>query len=163
MRKIKQIIAALLIFATMAFLMAGCGIETVTAAENEYKVKIDVRTTDKFKGLYWKYYVNGEEIDEHYIIAAKADYINKKATIVITFIPEILPEGASISDVEIEFFVIPKNVKIDDTETDINVITQELVPCNGKIKLEGDYGQVYHMKMSGELDVGYSILPDEGK
>ena len=163
MRRSKRIIAALLILLTVMALMTGCGIEDVTAGENEYKVKIDVRTTDKFKGLYWKYYVAGEEIAENYVIAAKADYINKKAMIVVTFVPEILPEGTEISDIEIEFFVIPKDVKIDNTETDIAVITANIVPCNGKIRREGDYGQIYHMRMSGELDVGYSILPEEKK
>ena len=154
----KNILTVILILSAV-FCLASCGQSSVTAAENEFKLRIDVETTDTFEGLHWKYYVEGECIGESYILANQGKNITKKDTLVITFIPEILPDGYDLKDLGIEFFVIPKDTNVDRSITDVDVITKDEIACNGKVYISGEYGTVLDMKMTGELDVGYSILP----
>ena len=154
----KKILTVILILSAV-FCLASCGQSSVTAAENEFKLRIDVETTDTFEGLHWKYYVEGECIGESYILANQGKNITKKDTLVITFIPEILPDGYDLKDLGIEFFVIPKDTNVDRSITDVDVITKDEIVCNGTVSISGEYGTVLDMKMTGELDVGYSILP----
>ena len=154
----KRLLAVILILSAV-FCLASCGQSSVTAAENEFKLKIDVETTDTFEGLHWKYYVEEECIGESYILANQGKNITKKDTLVITFIPEILPDGYDLKDLGIEFFVIPKDTNVDRSITDVDVITKDEIACNGTVSINGEYGTVLDMKMTGELDVGYSILP----
>ena len=154
-KKLLAVILMLLVILTFS----ACGKSKITAAENEYKIRIDVETTDTFEGLHWKYYAEGECVGEHYILANPGKNITKKDTVVITFIPEILPDGYDLSDLGLEFFVIPKDTNVDRTETDIEVITENEIACNGIVPVPGSYGTILDMEMHGELDVGYSILP----
>lgn len=139
----KSKLVGILLVAVLLMSLCGCstGDASIQANADTFLVRFQVDCEDEVFGIHFEYYLDGDPAGGGLTGNANGSALKTGEALTKDFIPADFPEGADLSQFQLEIFVVDEQ-------------GQEY-PCAEVLSFAATYGHVYDITISGGYKAGF--------
>lgn len=141
--KYRSIAAFFILPLLLALCACNGGGTAIEANESTFLVNFHVDCNEDVYAIHFEYYLDGTPVGGGKTGNADGSRITAGDVFTKDFIPKDFPEGADLSQFQLEIFVIDKN--------------GDEYPSDSILSFETEYGKVYDISIAGSCKNGVSV------